>query len=346
MRFKKLLILVGVILVINIELVLAQKANVKNVNVEYIVPPEKPLKSNVKDFYSEVTNKVLEFPLMIEQEQQRIHLKGYKRALKKEDADFLVEFKVNSAKFEMKVFKANYEKKINDSISVTRVGAKYEVKAYLGTSVNVKDVANNKVLKSVIGNVAEKTYLSKIYHSYNGAVENVNNNRYDDAKKLYKEIYDSQVHNLVNYLNKNYGFSKDNIFLPISRGKGKRYDYSDLQNAFEKFSEVATLYNKGELTDDALKELDECISIWADAIKEYQPKTRKTRIGDKNIGSLYVNTACAFFLKKEWNKVHEYLEKSKEYKGQKVAANILNRIAGNLERLYKLQPHDDMVAEN
>ena len=85
------------------------------------------------------------------------------------------------------------------------------------------------------------------------------------------------------------------------------------------------------------KSILECIKIWDIAIKQYVPKKRRARIGDRIIGELYFNRAYAYFVLRDWNQVYSNLSKAKEFKGLKKVSKNLELITNNLDKRYALQ---------
>lgn len=337
MKKKTLTVIVFCSLLLSASVIYGQKPNTKNVLIKYVQPPAKPLQENIKLYYSEVNNEASSFGISPDKEKSSIKLEGYERATSKDEADVLFKFTITSVSYESSVKKVTYKKKINDSTSVDRTGGQYEVTAYLSSSVYMRDLKNDKLLGSGAGQASQKKYTSSRFNTYNEAVYAVNEKKSAHAKKLYREMYNKRLGYFIDGINNDYGFPLKATYKPIARGKGKKHDYSDLESAYNEFSRIMEIHNNNGLTESVVKTLESCIGIWNKAIQEYQPNSRKARIGDKNVGHLYFNLATAYFVLREWGTVYEFLSKVKETKGQKSSAEIFEGKTKDLEERFLLK---------
>lgn len=316
-----------------------QKPNTKNIRLKYVQPPSKPLKENVKLYYSEIINNAANFSISPENEKKRLKLEGYERALSIDESDVHFKFTIAGASYEATVEKVTYQDKVNDSTYVDKTGGKYVITAYLSNSVYVRDLKNDKLLASGAGKSAEKTYTSRLYGSYNDAVQDANEEKTKHAKVLYKELFDGRISYFNSTINNDYGFPLKTLKCAIARGKGKKHDYTDLQNAFELFSGSIEHYNNNGLSEEVIEGMNSCIDTWNQAIQEYQPGSKKARIGDKNIGYLYFNIAYAYFVLNEWDYVYDFLSKAKETKALKYQAEIFEETVEDLQKRSLLRNH-------
>ena len=333
---KITLTIIAIILFVNCTLY-GQKPNTKAISIDYIQPPLQPLNLNVKTYYSAVSNASDKFEFSISKERSRIVLSGYEKIDSRENADLIISFKINSTSYEGEVKKEVYEKQLEDKSKVKKTGGKYSVDAYLSYSISFQDVKNNIILRNEDGNVAKKTFTSKLYDTYSAAASSYKESKNKVSKDLLRKVYEEELNKYIWGLNSKYGFPIEGLGVPIARGKGKKHDYSDLVSAFDTFSIAVKQFNENNLSPQFNSLVDTCITTWQSAIKEYQPKNKKARIGDKNIGHINFNLASAFFILNEWDKAIEYLEVVSNTKGQKLIALDFKKTILDLKKRHEIQ---------
>ncbi|MGK7390944.1 MAG: hypothetical protein ACNS60_11365 [Candidatus Cyclobacteriaceae bacterium M2_1C_046] len=314
-----------------------QKANTKNVYVKYIQPPLKPLPPNVKTYIFLQQNNVSNFNIT-EHNQKRLSLPGYEKVNSSVEADLMIRIKIHSIKFDGQVAKQTYRKKINDSTYVDKIGGVYTVKAGMRTSSYIKDLRNDKVIHPDKPKTIDKTFTSTTYSTYNEAVAAYNKQKDAQAMKVANEILNDVRVAFQNSIINNHGYASKSTIVDIARGKGRKHDYSDLEQAYEEFDGAVELINETGLTEELEKIIYECIDVWRAAIKQYEPDNKKARIGDKNIGSLYYNIAAAKFVLQKYYLVYPLLDTVASTKGQGMAANRLRTLCNELEMRHDQEP--------
>ena len=313
-----------------------QRPNTKKVTFKYIQPPEFPLPSNVKTYYSQVSNYSTRVTTLNNIMPERIiSLDGYKKASFLSDADLEIKFSINKASSINYVQKVNYKEKINDSTYVDRVGGIYIVESTINISTFVKDVLNDRILSSKDGVNRSQKFTSPRYSTYNAAVAARKANALSDATRAYHALYSASISSFISSINSDFGYPVKKTSQPIARGKGKKHDYSDLNKAFDMFSSTLEKYDGSNLTPEIELGILNCIDIWNKAILEFVPKKRKARIGDKIIGELYFNLAYAHFILRDWENVYKKLSKANESKGLKRLTKNFDLKAKSLEKRYK-----------
>ncbi len=315
---------------------IAQKPNTKNVQINYVQPPAKPLNEGIKTYYTNVINTTAGFSFSTEGAKDKIRLVGYELANSQDDADILLELSVNSVNYESSIRKVKWKKKINDSTFIDKVGAVYNVTSRVNVSYFVKDLKTNSKLSSGT-NTHSDSFESSRFNTYNEAVYASNEKKSQRARDLYSSITNGAIRNFHNHVNDQFGFPVKNTFLPIARGKGKKFDYSDLSNAYEKFVNVNKQMNNGELTDDAAAVLKECVFTWEKATNEYVPGKKKTRIGDKNIGHIRYNIALGKFLLRDFDGALQVLDQTSGTKVNKINVSALSDLSKDLKQRHSLQ---------
>ena len=91
------------------------------------------------------------------------------------------------------------------------------------------------------------------------------------------------------------------------------------------------------MTNELSNKINDCIKILENAIKEYVPKKKRTKIGDKIIDHLYINLATVYFLNGELNKASENLKKVKIKKSEIKAAKQFGSKLEDISNRLKLQ---------
>ncbi len=305
-----------------------QKPNTKTISLGYIQLPMVPLATNIKTYYAFINNKV---PSLNISNTSELTLEGYKKVATKEGADLLVQLNIQAASYESAVKKTTYKEKVNDSTFIDKTGGAYTVTAYLTTGYIIKDFKNNKVIVSKSNLHHTNVFESDPFDTYNMAVQYVNEHKGSHAKDLYNDIYNEARKEFSTFANDIYGYPLKYVHAPIARGKGKKHDYSDLAFAFDNLQITAKQSKGKELTDIQIQALNKSIETWQKALKEYQPNTKKARIGDKIIGHIYFNIAAANFMLKEYDTALKNLEKAAETKSANYKAVKFTAIIKDLQ---------------
>lgn len=319
-------------------IIIGQRPNTKKVQLKYLMPPERPLPKNIKLYTSRVINLTsVSLPIPFPSQNRVIKLIGYETSPSIADADLTIKFVVNSISLNGAPIESKYREKINDSVSIEKIGGIYNIEAFLNYSKYVEDVKNNKVLISKEGISIRNSFKSYRYKTYGEAIKAFEKNKENHAAKLNYSLYNSALGDFKYEINNSYGFPLKQSRYSIARGKGRKYDYSDLQSAFNIFQNTLKEYNGHDISQEFEKKILKCIEIWNLAIQQYIPKKRRTRIGDKIIGELYYNVAVAYFVLRDWNKVYENLEKIKKNKRLKKISNNFELQTKNMQNRYNKQ---------
>ena len=318
-----------------VSLLNAQRPSAKQIGIPYLQYPSSPLNGNVETYFSKVINK----STAVYAANSKLILEGYQEVDYLDGADLEIKFIINAVSFSSYIKKEAFNKKINDSTYVKAVGGRYVVEARMNYSELVNDKKNSSALVSNEGVIKFSTFNSGLIKNYNEAVKLHNNNRDRHAFTLYGNMINFSIIKFNNELNNKHGFSLRTYYMPFARGKGRKFNYSDLNKAYNNFKSVSENTYKafrkdnhskfGDFKDDdennnRLK-LDNCIKIWENAIKEYVPNKRKTRIGDKIIDYLYLNLSAAHLMNAyssdNWDDVYNNLSKVKVNKSEINKAN-------------------------
>lgn len=320
-------------------LVYSQKPNTKKIGIPYLQAPLNPLEKNIETYHSLVVNNSTFFqPQLMSNStsfqstgltnatvfqplKQEIILSGFNKLNSLENVDLEIRYVVNNVSFSSSIFKETFKKKVNDSTYVDALGGKYRVDATVNFSEYVIDNKNNKKIISNEGIIINNFFLSSLYREYTAAVNAHSEKKDIDAMNLYYQIINRSLRSFEYVINDNYGFILKYYDVSFARGSGRKYDYSDLSKSFKNIQSVREIVKKAfsedshprfgnfseQMRNEIAQKVDESINICEKAIKEYVPRKRRTRIGDRIIDHLYINLSVAYFLKGNWGKAYKSL---------------------------------------
>ena len=318
-----------------VSLLNAQRPSAKQIAIPYLQYPSSPLNANIETYFSKIINK----STAVYAANSKLMLEGYQEGDYLDSADLEIKFIINAVSFSSYIKKEAFNKKINDSTYVKAVGGRYVVEARMNYSEFVNDIKNGSALVSNEGVIKFSAFNSGLIKNYNEAVKLHNNNRDRHAFNLYGNMIYFSINKFNNELNSTYGFPLRTYYMAFVRGKGRKFNYSDLNKAYNDFKSVSENISKafrkyghsryGDFRPDDEQnnflKLDGCIKIWENAIQEYVPNKRKTRIGDKIIDYLYLNLAAAHLMnaysKNNWDDIYENLSKVELNKSEINKAN-------------------------
>lgn len=334
-------------LILSLNFIYSQRPNTKKVAIPYLQFPSNPLNENIETYISKVVN----YSTVFQIPNTGLNLKGYKRVTSIGEADLEIKFVINNASFTSKPFKAKYKKKVNDSTYIEAVGGRFMVEATVNFSEYIRDLKNNKLLISNEGINISNQFTSDLIKDYGSAVKQHNNNRESIAIRIFYENAKEGLRRFESVLNSKFGYPLNFYYIAFARGRGKKFDYSDLERSFENIEGITEIiksafagpnpprygnYNE-EMKNELFSKLEETIKILNNSIKEYVPKKKKTKISDKIIDHLYINLATLYFLNGELNKASETLKGVKINKGEIKAASQFKSKIEDVSKRLKLQ---------
>ena len=116
------------------------------------------------------------------------------------------------------------------------------------------------------------------------------------------------------YINEHFSYYKEDIPFLISSGKGRKFDYSDLDEALKKFKNAAKIYSDSGLIKEVTSEFGVCAIVWQDAVNENITKDNDSRLSTDIITSLYHNLAVVYYLLEDYNTALEWANKENKSK--------------------------------
>ena len=329
---KIIILLVSILFLFQLN---AQRPSAKQIAIPYLQYPSFPLEKNIETYFFKIINN----STALYTRNLKLKLEGYKELDFYSNVDLEIKFVINAVSFSSYIKKEIYNKKINDSTYIKAQGGRYFVEARMNYSEFINDTKNSSVLLSNEGVIKLSTFDSGLIKNYNETVKLHNNNRDRHAFILHGNMINFSIIKFNNELNNKHGFSLRTYYMPFVRGKGRKFNYSDLNKAYNNFKSVSENTYKAFRKDNHSKfgdfkandennnrlKLDNCIKIWENAIKEYVPNKRKTRIGDKIIDYLYLNLSAAHLMNAyssdNWDDVYNNLSKVKVNKSEINKAN-------------------------
>ena len=329
---KKYIIILSLFLCLNN--LYAQRPNTKKISIPYILQPVNPLDDNIKYYSSSFVNNSTNY----QASGLSPKLKGF-QLLNEGEVDLNIRFVINSSSFTSIVEKVNYKEKINDSTYVNKVGGVFKVNAKINHSCYLTDKRTDKKLISNEGHIERKLFVSSRFSTVQAAIDARNSSAQSRGVSLINDMSRASVIAFERRLNNEYGFPLFYHSIPFARGRGRKHDYSDLEEAFNDFKTFTEIIKSAfegenhprfgnftlEMNNEIIAKLNNCITIWKNAIEEYDSKKRKAKIGSKIIDNIYLNLSAAHFLHEDWKEVYETLSKVKIKKREiKTANNLLN----------------------
>ena len=313
-----------------------QRSNTKIVRVEYVKPPLKPLSEDLTTYFVEFSCKPDFFRDHVESFSPRnfLVLSGYTKVNSMVEADILIAMTINSLTRNTKITSQVLEVDQGDGTKKDTRLFYGESEAILNSTVRIKDLKNNRAIISVEGHETKHYLFTQGLRSK----QEVNSDlatKDETGLVQYTEAFSQRILPLAKGLENQFGFPVLIEKLPIEKGKGRKYDYSNLESAFERFKDVTS--NKQFVTDNSERTtLIECIKVWENAAAEYDEKVKRARINLKIVGGLYQNIAYAYFMLKDWDNVYAYCEKAQSFEGHEKRAGNFYEFSRQLHSRYKI----------
>jgi hypothetical protein len=332
----------------------SQKAKIEKVNVKQLHLPTNPFLSHIKTFASDFNS---EFDKIPNYKENSLKIISYER-VDVEIADIVVKLEIKNGSFSHK-----FDKKVSTK---EKDGKKIEEKKeyiFVNASLDVKcTLLDNK--GRVIHTVSYPNYNKITKGNYQTGEMEASMDAAVEWKRSSKELISRAVYDALSnvkkatqqYLNKHFSYYTEDITFKIATGKGKKVDYTDLDQALVKFQGAAQLYSDDPNSVDAKIKLEECINIWTAAVKEHIPNDKKARISDKNITKIYHNLSVAYYLLDKFDNALNWAEKesalnSKETITERInerkKSKIIDAKKEKKEKIYKiLSDHLEFLRNN
>lgn len=332
-----LLIAVFASLVVN-----AQRLDREFVTFNYMHYPPKPFPKWVKTYAVEAESSSRNVVLG-GSEKRTLAIKGFEEAEKFKDADIQITFELDRVFLTSFITsKTRTEKQGDKSVSITdyfynikaALTGIYAIKLKDGTVVVNTGFSGNgetpkNITNAIIGDAVNFISTSNPFPSYSVAEEKLNQSKESLLEDASKNCVKKATEYFANYANNSFGYYYYNREETVATGKGKNYNYSDLDGIISTFREAAKLYNQRKYDEYAAK-AEICISGWKKALTEFNPTdkkaTKKDRISSKIADFLNYSIAIAYFYMNDFDKAAEFAQKGLDIDQGSFGRSLLNNI--------------------
>lgn len=295
----------------------AQKPTTTNVKVSYLQLPLKPLESQIKTYKSELKMESMSEETDIEQLlRQYLKITGYD--VNQDNPDILIkaefgEFRIDKKLISDKVLNVNAGKNMTGYYFETTINypVTLEIKNNNGTILFNKVIVHDD--KTINDNFGKWTYSK-------GELERSWSSQKEEIMIEVKDMLDKKaLREIKNTLDSNFGTIKVTRKIKIFGAKGKKIDYSDLDNALSHVDNAFEMISSGSQQQEIDIELEKAKHIWQTAISEVS-SDKKARINNSIACMLYYNMAIADWWMKNFESAYTNME----------TATSLSNVADNL----------------
>ncbi len=172
--------------------------------------------------------------------------------------------------------------------------------------VNVKDKSNNTLWnKSYFSENGEHVFLERSSDEPSYEMEKEwKENKISLLKGLEDRIIKEHINTINEDINDNIGYPNKTLELTFFGAKGKKFDYSEIENSITKIKK-AFLVLKSD-NEMANKLFDESKEIWLKELSKKDIENKKVRINKKIATGLYINLGYVNMIQNEFKKAKEY----------------------------------------
>jgi len=303
----------------------AQKVTFDNAKVKYTQLPLYPLSEEIKTYE---TRLVIELPDETDKpdqlNNQYLKIQGYKKI--KEGGDLIIDLVFGRFTLLDKELKQDEVYNINAGENMT--GYLYKIHCEYPVTLTVITGNGKEMLRQDVK--PDKDPLNFDFGKWKYSVEDLNNKFNEEQGKLFldkqKKYIKSALNQAKNTLNSFYGYPEKSEKIKIASGKGKKFNYENLETAFghtEKAFESLTNQNN---TDLLHQEFNAAIEIWKKAIAE-SDGGKKSRISPEIKMMLFYNCAVANLWMNNFEKAREDLAEATKM--------VVNKTSSSFKKLLE-----------
>lgn len=157
--------------------------------------------------------------------------------------------------------------------------------------------------------------------------------REDAKKKLLEEIFSRCNQWIADSLTGR--FVKEKFY--VYTIKPKKYNYQDMDSALNYFMQAIAQYNDKGLNNEVENLLNKSITIWKNAVAEYDPSNKDARINEKNVGEIYTNLANAHIWLTKYDKAKEYINLALKFDGHMSDKERIKKIIDDFSQKIEYQ---------
>ncbi len=287
----------------------AQKARVRSVGFRYYHLPRNPLNGSVTTYATIINNTSTKVKIDAARENTYLVLQGFEKTTPSK-AGVIIEFSIFGVQSKVDIKSKEITEKIDDK-EVKKTKYYYYISSKTAAEFKLKYVSG-QVIKSANFNGGSYLYEKKsgLYDSKVAAAKDFNKNKVALEKNADNAGLELVLEWIKKYLDDNHGYYYTTEYVSISTGKGKKHDYTDLDEALALYKEAAAEYGVQEVSAGFIDKSNKCIEVWKSAISEFDASNKKARISRKNIDELYANIAFAYLYMNEFEKARQTVKQA------------------------------------
>jgi hypothetical protein len=293
------------LLLLNIE-VFGQKVKTEKITIKQLHIPTTPLPENFKSFGIEFISKT---DIVPENKKINLNISGYEK-VDYSNADIIIKIEILDSKTEEKVeMKVTRSTSSNMQKPITKASAIAKVDIEFTTTLVDREKKN-------LHTIEYSNYQDIKSNTYKSHEVDISGNSDSKIKSISKHATSQAVNAILNkiefetqkYLDEHFSFYPENNAFKIATGSGKKYDYTDLNNALKEFKNAAKLYSEFNLNESIEKSFRRCAKIWEDALIE----NNLTRISEEIKLALFHNLSVVYYLLEDYDNALNWAEKEKQ----------------------------------
>jgi hypothetical protein len=341
----------------------AQNYKKTKFSFQYITPPKIVLSENIRTFAVKINPGDIDFKyirhdemlawIQINQnsnygsvkvaEREFLQLQGFSRD--SINPDLIIEARLTPMKI--------LSKKIIRHEMCQAVGAPcyaYQIGYQFGSHLTVRTKDNELLTDSIFAD-SNKTYyawfgvgtakegINKWFYEPNGQTfayrspDELESKFQNSLPSIYAQVTKEYLLMEEKLINDLFGYVPTNKqFIYASEKSDKKHNYTDLEEAINLISESIEAFNQKADTGFWKPQFRKSISIWEQALLEYNGNNKNARIYPNLASGLCSNIAITAIWLRDWTKVEEYTEKAKQ-----ISPALSNSSAAILEISKDLQ---------
>jgi len=268
-----------------------QKVTFDNVKVKYTQLPLYPLSEEIKTYEALLVIEIPEEMGKSDQlNNQYLKIQGYEKV--RDGGDLIIDLVFGKFGLVGKELKTDEVYNVNAGENMK--GYLYQIHCKYPVTLTVTTGNGKEMLRQEV--TPDKDLLNFDFGKWEYSVENLNKKYNEEQEKLLLEKQEKYIKSVLNQvkniLNGNYGYPEKSEKIKIASGKGKKFNYQDLETAFGNTEKAfESLTNKDNI-DLIHQEFSTAIEIWEKAILE-SDGGKKSRISPEIKMMLLYNCAVA-----------------------------------------------------
>ncbi|MEN8122888.1 MAG: hypothetical protein ABFS35_21290 [Bacteroidota bacterium] len=288
---------------------IAQKAKNRSVEFKYYHLPSNPLRGNVSKYAVIVNNTSTKVKIGNDRIESYLNLQGFEKVAPS-NAGVILEFSVYGVQANIDVKTKEVTEKVDDK-DVKKTKYYYELTSKTSSKFVLK-YKSGQIIKSMDFNGGSYLYSEKSgLYDTKAEVQKLFNSK---KVALEKNADDSGLQLVLDevkkYLDDHHAYYYVAKYESVATGKGKKHDYTELDEAIETYRDAAAEYGVKGVSEGFINKSNECIEVWKSAISEFDANDKKARISKKNIDRFYWNVAVAYLYMNEFDKAVQTLNEA------------------------------------